>query len=173
MPGKSIAVTISWTVPANDYDLYIFKRNADGTNGAAVGSSANGAPGTSESVTINPASTGVGAYNVITVYFTTTAAVAGTDQYKGTTSIITSPTARTATYIKGGITFRRTRRSRHPPPTADGEPSSRVDVNGNYYVCGIRGVPPAWTSGTSTCGPPARRTIPTCACPCTGASRTP
>ncbi len=73
--GKSVAVTISWTVPANDYDLYIFKRNANGTNGAAVGSSANGAPGTSESVTINPASTGVGAYNVIAVYFTTTAAV--------------------------------------------------------------------------------------------------
>ena len=25
--------------------------------------------------------------------------------------------------------------------TRDGEPSSRVDSLGNYYVCGIRGVP--------------------------------
>ena len=139
--GKSVAVTISWTVPADDYDLYIFKRNANGTNGAAVGSSANGAPGTSESVTINPASTGVGAYNVITVYFTTGVGPANVDQYKGTTSIITSPTARTATYIKGGITFSPNAPVKTPTSVADGEPSSRVDVNGNYYVCGIRGVP--------------------------------
>ncbi len=139
--GKSVSVTISWTVPVDDYDLYIFARNADGTNGAAVGSSANGAPGTSESVSFSPTSTGTGAYNVIAVYFTTGVGAANVDQYKGGASIISSPTARTASYVKGGITFSPNAPVRTPTAAADGEPSSRVDAFGNYYVCGIRGVP--------------------------------
>ena len=37
--GKSIAVKIQWTSGTNDYDLYIHKRNADGSDGDLVSSS--------------------------------------------------------------------------------------------------------------------------------------
>src|SRR6187200_1773798 len=34
--GKTIAVKIEWTSGSNDYDLYIHKRNADGSDGDLV-----------------------------------------------------------------------------------------------------------------------------------------
>src|SRR6267142_5668809 len=52
--GKLISVTLSWTNPANDRDLYIFKRNADGSNGQPVGQSAGGAPQTGEATSFDP-----------------------------------------------------------------------------------------------------------------------
>ena len=48
---------------------------------------------------------------------------------------------RTATYVPGGITFSQNVTLRAPVTTRDGEPSVRVDVRGNCYVGGIRGVP--------------------------------
>ena len=42
--GKSIAVKIEWTYGSNDYDLYIHKRNPDGSDGDLVGSSGGGVP---------------------------------------------------------------------------------------------------------------------------------
>src|SRR5207253_6192473 len=56
--GKVISVKIQWTSGSNDYDLYVHKRNADGSDGDLIGSSANGAPTTSESTVINPATAG-------------------------------------------------------------------------------------------------------------------
>src|SRR5215813_2837347 len=73
--GKTIAVKISWTSGSNDYDLYIHKRNADGSDGDLVSSSGGGAPGTSESTVINPNTAGTGDFNVIAVYFTNTPGV--------------------------------------------------------------------------------------------------
>src|SRR6266404_7708530 len=70
--GKVIAVKIAWTSGSNDYDLYIHKRNADGSDGDLVSSSGGGVPGTSESTVINPVTTGWGDFNVIAVYFTNT-----------------------------------------------------------------------------------------------------
>ena len=48
---------------------------------------------------------------------------------------------RTATYVPGTITFSQNVTLRAPVATRDGEPSIRVDVRGNCYVGGIRGVP--------------------------------
>src|SRR5438034_2135967 len=53
--GKQVSVKIEWNVPTNDYDLYIHQ----GSNaGPIVGSSAGGAPQTSEQAAIDPSATG-------------------------------------------------------------------------------------------------------------------
>jgi hypothetical protein len=136
--GKVVAVKISWTIGANDYDLYIHKRNADGSDGDLVSSSGGGAPGTSESTVINPVTDGTGDFNVIAVYFTNTP---GVDQPQGSITLQTAQSVRIANYISGGMTFAPNSPVKAQTASRDGEPSSRVDKNGNYYVCGIRGVP--------------------------------
>lgn len=47
----------------------------------------------------------------------------------------------TPNYIKGGITFAPNSTVKAATAGRDGEPSSRIDVFGNYYIGGIRGVP--------------------------------
>ena len=136
--GKLIAVQIEWTLGTNDYDLYIHKRNADGSDGDLVSNSGGGVPSTSENTVINPATAGTGDFNVITVYFANTL---GADQPHGTITVETNQSNRTATYISGGMTFAPNSTVKAQTATRDGEPSSRVDPLGNYYVCGIRGVP--------------------------------
>jgi len=132
--GKFIPVSINWTIPADDYDLYIHK---GGLTGPVVTSSANGAPGTSEMASITPATMGVGTYTVHVVYFTT--ASAG-DQYKGSASVAAS-VARNASYTLGGFTFGNDVPLRDPATTSDSEPSNRTDIRGNAYISGIRGFP--------------------------------
>src|SRR6266404_3593498 len=100
--GKTIAVKIEWTSGSNDYDLYIHKRNADGSDGDLVNSSGGGAPGTSESTVINPTTAVTGDFNVIAVYFANTP---GVDQPQGTITLGTAQSVRTASYISGGMTF--------------------------------------------------------------------
>jgi len=92
--GKTIAVKISWTSGSNDYDLYIHKRNADGSDGDLVSNSGGGVPGTSESTVINPTTAGTGDFNIIAVYFTNTP---GADQPQGTITVEAAPPVRTAT----------------------------------------------------------------------------
>lgn len=133
--GKLVSVTIQWTNPANDYDLYIHK---DTNTGPLVAQSAGGAPQTSESGTIDPNSTGTGNYSVHVVYFAVTPLV---DQYQGTASVQAVPPGRNANYLKGGIGFSPNVTVRAPVASRDGEPSSRTDKYGNNYVVGIRGVP--------------------------------
>ena len=123
-----VRIGISWTNPVNDFDLHVFK--ADGT---PVASSAGGAPGTTEQVTI-PAVAGT--YSVQVLLYT----VAGED-YSGTAELQAGPTPRTATYLSGGITFSPSVTVKAPVAARDGEPSNRVDFTGNAYVSGIRGVP--------------------------------
>jgi hypothetical protein len=66
--GKFINTKIDWTVPANDYDLYIHKCPTPASTAAQcnatepTGQSTAGAPQTSESSSIDPANTGVGDY---------------------------------------------------------------------------------------------------------------
>ena len=136
--GKTIAVKIQWTSGTNDYDLYIHKRNADGSDGDLVSSSGGGVPSTSESTVIDPNSDGTGDFNVIAVYFANTP---GVDQPHGTITVETAQVQRTANYRSGGMTFAPNSTAKAQTATRDGEPSSRVDLLGNYYVCGIRGVP--------------------------------
>lgn len=136
--GKTISVKIEWMLPTNDYDLYIHKRNPDGSDGAFVSSSAGGVPSTSENTVINPATAGTGDFNIIAVYFANTP---GGDQPQGTVTVQTVQPNRTANYLSGGMTFASNSTVKAQTASRDGEPSSRVDPLGNYYVCGIRGVP--------------------------------
>jgi hypothetical protein len=144
--GKIIAVKIQWTVAANDYDLYIHKcptpasTNAQCNAGATVGQDGQGAPQTQENAAIDPGSTGVGDYTVHVVYFATSGA---TDQYQGSATITAKAAAatRTGDYVSGGITFSPNVTVKAPVASRDGEPSSRTDALGNFYVAGIRGFP--------------------------------
>ncbi len=133
--NKNISVRIEWTVPANDYDLYIHK---DSNAGPVVASSASGAPQTSEAASIDPTSTGTGVYTVHVLYFAVTPLA---DQYRGTASIAQVVPGRTASYVKGGMSFSSNVTVKAPSAARDGEPSSRTDNLGNHYVAGIRGVP--------------------------------
>lgn len=135
--GKVIAVKISWTSGSNDYDLYVHKRNADGSDGDLVNSSGGGPPGTSES-TVIPVSDAPGDFNVIAVYFTNTP---GVDQPQGTITLEDAPAVRVASYISGGMSFAPNSTVKAQTAFSDGEPSSRIDLLGNYYIAGIRGVP--------------------------------
>ena len=136
--GKAISVTIEWTSGSNDYDLYVHKRNADGSDGELVSNSGGGVPSTSERAVIDPTNDGTGDFNVIAVYFANTP---GVDQPHGTVTVETAQAQRTANYLSGGMTFAPNSTVKAQTATSDGEPSSRVDLLGNYYVCGIRGVP--------------------------------
>jgi hypothetical protein len=133
--GKLIVVKIQWTNPANDYDLYIHK---DSNAGPIVGSSADGAPQTSESASIDPTATGTGVYTVHALYFAVTPLA---DQYHGTATVQNAPQGRNANYLKDGISFSSNVTVKAPSAGRDGEPSSRTDNMGNHYVVGIRGVP--------------------------------
>ena len=140
--GKIVAIKITWTVPLNDYDLYVhFDANNDGvldSNDPIVASSGDGAPETEEATAIDPNSTGVGRYFVRAVYFSVTPLI---DEYHGTATVENKPASRNATYLKGGITFSPNLTVKAPVAARDGEPSNRTDKFGNHYVSGIRGVP--------------------------------
>jgi hypothetical protein len=144
--GKVLPIDVTWTNPSNDYDLVIYKGGtcpaAGKCNGQLVTSSGNGATSgvlTEEHATIDPNSTGAGDYKIRVVYYA--AASAASDQYRARISITTAPAARTATYVKGGITFTPNVTVKAPVAARDGEPSSRTDFLGNSYVGAIRGVP--------------------------------
>ncbi|HEV8523324.1 MAG TPA: hypothetical protein VGQ71_02405 [Terriglobales bacterium] len=64
--GKLIPVKITWTNPANDFDLFIHK---DSNDGPAISHSAGGAPSTEEATAIDPGATGTGVYTIHVVYF--------------------------------------------------------------------------------------------------------
>ena len=72
--GKSVKVSLSWLLPATDYDLYVHKTDAAGP---VVASSAQGTT-TAEAAEIDVAQNGTGTYAVHVVYF-----VAVADQYQG------------------------------------------------------------------------------------------
>jgi len=126
--GDVVSISISWSDPLNDFDLHVF--NAAGEE---IATSATGAPGSSEHVTI-PAVAGM--YAVKALFYTVAA-----DNYTGTAQLQAGPPPRTASYVTGGITFSPNVTVKAPVASADGEPSNRTDFQGNAYVSGIRGVP--------------------------------
>ncbi len=133
--GKLIDVKISWSISTNDYDLFVHQGTVAGP---IVGSSTGGAPETMEETVIDPSATGVGPYAINATYFATTP---GTDQYKATLTVINKPAPGTGIYLKGGLQFSPNVADKAPVAPADGEPSSRTDSKGNFYVGAIRGVP--------------------------------
>ena len=137
--GKQLIVQITF-LPASDYDLYVHKDTVDGEPVFPAGNGSQ--PGDNEQVVINPATSGTGDYVVHVTY----SDVVPTDQYHGTATISSAATAspppmRTANYISGGMTFSNSVPVKAPVALRDGEPSSRTDFMGNFYVGGIRGFP--------------------------------
>lgn len=135
--GKQITLSISWTVPAYDYDLYV---HVGTLTGPSLPSSAGAPPATSETVHI-----GIDPPVVVTprVWWAhiQAATVPPAQTYQGQAVLADLPASPTVTYLPGSSTF-----SHSVPLYARGtvrteEPSVRVDVRGNCYVGGIRGVP--------------------------------
>ncbi len=133
--GKLVAIRIDWTLPTNDYDLVVHKGAVDGP---VISTSGNGPPLTYEKAAIRPSDHGTGKYVVHVIYFATAPQV---DQYSGSATTVVAPPSRTATYVKGGMRFSPNITVKAPVARRDGEPSSRTDVKGNFYISGIRGVP--------------------------------
>ena len=91
--GKQINVTISWVILASDYDVYVHK----GSNaGPEIGRSTAGAPGTNETVAIEPGDLDASGTTVFTVHVVYSAAAAG-DQYHGTATVVSAPGGPTPT----------------------------------------------------------------------------
>jgi hypothetical protein len=139
--GKVVNITINWTNPADDYDLYVHKADNCPATGACPGpvvsQDGNGAPSTQERGSIDPSSTGTGTYLVRLVFFS----VAPGDPFTGTASVGPAPPSRNANYVKDGITFSPNVTVKAPVARRDGEPSNRTDKFGNHYTSAIRGVP--------------------------------
>lgn len=180
--GFRVRYNVSWTLPVNDYDVYV---HAGALAGTVVSPANGGAPATAEQATfdINAVVTaGVNDTYVIRVVYWT---VAGGDPYRGELSLeaippVTEVPARMATIVsssKTGIAFTRNRTVYAFGAGQDVEPSVRIDYQGNMYAGGIRGLTGGndiWrfdlnpTSPTAPCisatrGP--RRTATRCASP--------
>ena len=135
--NQRITLGITWLIPTNDFDLYVHQDTADGP---IVAESAGGAPSTSErvSIPIDPSRvTKARVYVVRVVAFSVTPG----DIYSGDASFAPTPPPRVANYVAGKLTFSPNVTVRAPEAARDCEPSIRVDVRGNCYVGGIRGVP--------------------------------
>ncbi len=126
--GSQVAISISWTDPANDYDLWVYD-----ASGNVVCSSTGGAPETSEACSI-PAIAGT--YQVKSLLFTVVA-----DNYTGTASLQAPPVTIIPNFVTGGISFSPNVTVKAPVAGRDGEPSNRTDYQGNAYVSAIRGFP--------------------------------
>jgi hypothetical protein len=133
--GKNLKIAIDWLVPADDFDLYGFR---DGLGGPAVGASNASVPGTHEEFTL--AIDGVVATSrryVLHVVASTSAP----EQVHGTLSFVAPPPVRHALADAADVRFSPNVTVLAPGAPRDCEPSLRVDVRGNAYVGGIRGVP--------------------------------
>jgi len=133
--GRNLRIAVDWLVPASDFDLYAFR---DGLGGPAVGSSTGGAPGTHEefTLTLDGVVTSVRRYVLHVV-----ASTAAPEQVHGTLSFVSPPPARHALEAAADVRFSPNVTVAAPGSPRDCEPSLRVDVRGNAYVGGIRGVP--------------------------------
>ena len=134
--GKRILIAIHWLSPASDWDLYVLEGTV---NGELVGKSDGFLPQTAES-------TAVELNAVLTSPRTLVAHVineAGAPEIvQGFVRIEPSRLHRTATLlIQNDVTFSPNVTVSAPTAARVCEPSLRVDVRGNCYVGGIRGVP--------------------------------
>lgn len=143
--GKSLSVSVNWTLPTDEYDLFIHQGATNSLSDPVVSSSNHGLNGDTTAATQNMVKLTLPAGTVLTpiVYTVHVVNAIGppNDQYVGTASLITTTANRTATYTKGGFTFSNDVPLKAPVTVSDGEPSSRTDPKGNFYVSGIRGFP--------------------------------
>ena len=142
--GKRVRFKVTWTLPTDDYDVYVHQATNDGP---IVGSSSGGAPSTVEESTfdLNGAVTaGVNdTYTIHVVMFT----VVPADPYHGVVTLeaipTTTATTRTASIVSGskaGVAFSHSRALYAFGAAQDVEPGVRIDYQGNAYAGGIRGL---------------------------------
>ncbi len=134
--GRQIVVSIDWLNPGSDFDLYLFEDHVDGESD---GISNGGAPQTHEGapVAVNAVLTGPRTIAVQVVSFATTP-----EQVQGTVSVTATPAPRSAIFsLANDVAFCPNVTVTAPGASRDCEPSLRVDVRGNCYAGGIRGVP--------------------------------
>jgi hypothetical protein len=141
--GLRVKFAVSWTLPVDDYDVYVHA----GNNGGTVASkSTNSPPVTLESNVFDVngiVTAGVNdTYTVHVVYFT----VGPLDAYHGVLTVekIPATVVRTPTYVWGkktNLKFSKARTVYGNGTTSGSEPSIRIDYQGNAYVGSIRGVP--------------------------------
>jgi len=133
--GKNLRIAIDWLVPANDFDIYGFR---DGLGGPAIGASHSPPPGTHEEFTLSLN----GVVSASRRYVLHVVASATTpEQVQGTLTIVAPPPNRQALTGAWDVAFSPSITTLAPGAGRDCEPSVRVDVRGNCYVGGIRGVP--------------------------------
>lgn len=135
--GKQINVSITWSVPAYDYDLYVHR---DSLKGPRLPASAGPPPSTQELVHV-----GIDPPVVLTprVWWAhpQAATVPAGSIYNGTAALVAAPPAPVVTHLAGDLPFSRTVPLYARGTVRTEEPSIRVDDHGNCYVGGIRGVP--------------------------------
>jgi flagellar hook capping protein FlgD len=134
--GKRIVVAIHWLSPASDWDLFVLEGTV---NGELVGKSDGFVPQTAESVAVE-------LNRVLLAPRTLVAHVideAGApEMVQGVVRVEASQAHRQATLmIQNDVTFSPNVTVSAPFAARVCEPSIRVDVRGNCYVGGIRGVP--------------------------------
>jgi hypothetical protein len=134
--GLRIRVAITWLAPTSDWDLFVH----DGApGGPIIASSGDFVPDNEETGFINFSP------NVVTTaktyYVHVVAFAVAVPGYDGSASLVPQAPPRAVTYLPGNLTFSQNVSLQAPVAARDGEPSVRVDVRGNCYVGGIRGVP--------------------------------
>lgn len=135
--GKQLRVQIDWTSPASDVDLYVFRDRLDGDLAAV---SDDFVPQTRESapVVIDAVLTQPRRYVVQVVG----QILSAPEMIQGRIRLQDVPQPRVASFLlQHDVRFSPNVTVAAPATTRDCEPSIRVDVRGNCYVGGIRGVP--------------------------------
>ena len=133
--GKNLRIAIDWLVAANDFDIYVFR---DGLGGPAVGASHGSPPGTHEEFTLSLNGVVASARRYV---LHVVASTASPEQVNGTLSFVSPPPSRHALTAATDVRYSPNVTVMAPGAGRDCEPSIRVDVRGNAYVGGIRGVP--------------------------------
>ncbi|HEX2712457.1 MAG TPA: hypothetical protein VHM88_09575, partial [Candidatus Acidoferrales bacterium] len=140
--GIRVRYFVSWSISANDYDVYV---HAGSNSGTLLDSATGSAPETSEAGTFDinaVVQAGVNdTYTIHVVYFL----VGPADPYQGSLSLESIPVnaPRVAKYVSGAkirLRFSRNRTLFAHGTHRDLEPSARVDFQGNAFVGAIRGL---------------------------------
>jgi len=135
--GKQINVTITWTVPAYDYDLFV---HVGSLRGPELPASAGPPPATSEQVRVGIDPPVVTTPRVWWAHIQAATVPPG-QIYNGSAVLVNSPPSPAVVHLTGAFVFSHTVPLFARATVRDEEPSVRVDVRGNCYVSGIRGVP--------------------------------
>lgn len=135
--AKRILVSIDWLILSNDWDLYVFRDHLDGP---VAGSSHDFVPQNREAVpiTIDAVLTEPRVY----VAHVVGAEFVAPEQLTGRVRVEPATLPRPATRIyDSAFQFSASTTMSAPGSSRDCEPSIRVDLRGNCYIGGIRGVP--------------------------------